>query len=251
MEQTGFWSRVGHWFKGSGTPPTFVDEASRGLTERQPEPQPPEAPSSPSDLSGHVTVPASRTRRLGTGGVRRLEEEHDRVVNLVEVIQTHLAAQACQTEKIADSLERLVENLAHLPAASEKQLALLASLGESATADAASAKRIEEGLAQLPPIADAQREALVSVGRNLDLSRETTERLGSTMEQIHSAIGSLGEATEASTKASERWGQDAAQRRQRVTTLLEEQSRRLTIFAWSAVTLAGLAAVIALVALFR
>ena len=55
----------------------------------------------------------SRSRFSRSGPyLERLEEEYARVVNLMESIQTHLAAQAERSDIMARSLDRLAEGLA-------------------------------------------------------------------------------------------------------------------------------------------
>ncbi|UCC30178.1 MAG: hypothetical protein JSU86_18510 [Phycisphaerales bacterium] len=193
----------------------------------------------------------SRIRFSRSGpNLERLEEEYARIVNLMESIQTHLASQAERSDIMARSLDRLAEGLAQVPEASRRHLELLSTISEAATADAASAKRVEEGLVQLPQLADAQRETMVSLGRQLDLSRQTSERVADTMDQFREAVTKLSEATGASTRTLREMHQEAEVRDERAASLLQVQTRRLTMFAWSAIGLAVIVAVVGLIALF-
>ncbi len=179
----------------------------------------------------------------------RLEEEYARVVNLVENIQRHLASQAEYTEKMARSLERLTENLGHVPETANKQLDTLVAINSVLAGEAASTRRIEENLSQLPRLADAQRETMVSIDRHLDSATQTNSRVVETLEGVDQSVGKLGEATDTSTKTIEKMRWDAAARDELVATLLQEQTRRLTMFAWSAIALASVAVVAGIVAL--
>jgi gas vesicle protein len=180
-----------------------------------------------------------------------LEEEYARVVNLIDAIQTHLASQAEESQRMARSLERLAESLSHVPDASRQELELLTRIQDSMTADLAGTKRIEDCLSQLPQLADAQREAMVSIGRQLDSSRETSERVASTLGEVQQAVGGLGEATDASAKAVQELRHDASARGERIAELVKDQTRRLTTLAWAMIGLAVVAAVVALVAVIR
>ena len=152
---------------------------------------------------------------------------------------------------MARSLDQMSVSLSHSPEDSQKGLELLTNISESAAAGAVCAKRAEEGMMQLPQLADAQREAMVSMDRHLDVSQQTTERLTGTMTEVRQALTSLGEATEASTKGLSDMRCDAAARDERVAGLLQKQTMRLTMFAWSVLVLALVAAAVGLVALLR
>lgn len=252
LEKPTLWSRVGHWFKRSPRPvgygledapagglgPTSGVDGDIGI-----------APHAASAAEGRGSLSRFRFSRSGPN-LERLEEEYARIVNLMESIQTHLASQAERSDIMARSLDRLAEGLAQVPEASRRHLELLSTISDAATADAASAKRVEEGLVQLPQLADAQRETMVSLGRQLDLSRQTSERVADTMDQFREAVTKLSEATGASTRTLREMHQEAEVRDERAASLLQVQTRRLTMFAWSAIGLAVIVAVVGLIALF-
>ncbi len=241
MQRATFWSRMGHWFRPTGRSTDGLDGlGSDGGTGR-------------GELVMTEPPGAAPKFRLARSAltIERFEEEHARVVNLVESVQTHLQQQGERSELIARSLSRLAESLEHLPEASKTQLDALVAIGQRLEADGASFRRVEENLSQLPRIADAQRETMVSIGRQLDLSRQTNEKVGTTLDGFQQAVTVLGDTTSASTKALQEMRWDAAHREERVATILEEQTRRLTIFAVAAVGLGVLAAVMAGIALLR
>ena len=183
--------------------------------------------------------------------LERLEAEYAKVVNLIDAIQNHLASQAEQSRNIARSLERLAEGVSTLPDVSNRQLELLGSINESITADLDGKKRLEENLAQLPGLADAQREAMVSIDRQMDASRETHNRLAETLEGVGQSVARFGESSAGSSRVLELMRTDASAHAERVARLVEEQTRKFTIFAWSAIALASLAAVMGIVAFVR
>ncbi len=221
----------------------------------------------PAPGSGSDAVPTDRPETLvadrGTGAMsrlrltrpgpnwERLEEEYGRVVNLMDAIQKHLASQDERSDMMVSSLDRLAENFKEMPQASRRHLDLLSGISEAVQADAASTKHVEEALSQLPQLADAQRETMVSIGRQLDLSRQTSEQVAGTMEGFQQAVTRLSETTEASSKALQEMRWDATAREERVATLLQKQTRWLLVFAWSAIALAAIAAVVGLIAILR
>lgn len=253
VQKMRFWTRVGHWLKGSGRPVNYeVEDPATGPLESRASPNPSIQDGVQTPLTEDRSSPVTKLRLSRSGpGLERLEEEYARVVKLIDAVQEHLASQADRSEMMARSLERLAESLAFVPEASRRQLELLSAISETVAADAACAKRVEESLSQLPGIADAQRETMVSIGRQLDSSRQTSDRIATTTDSLQQAVTRLGEATDASAKVTEEMHRDTRSNDQRVATLLQEQSKRFALFAWSAVGLAAVAAALGLFALLR
>ncbi len=250
MERATLWSRVGHWLRTSRRPGGHDPYAPIGPNAPGDDGGVP--PMGPGVIPSETSVPTPKFRlaRMGTTA-ERLEAEYSRVVKLVESVQTHLELQGERSESITRSLNRLAESLAHLPETSKTQLELLSTMSQQMSVDGACVKRVEENLSQLPRLADAQRETMVSIGRQLDLSRQTSDRVGTTLEGFQQALTLLGEATGTSAKALQEMRWDASSREERVATILHEQTRRLTYFAAAAVGLSAVAAVIGLIALIR
>lgn len=252
MESTKFWSRVGHWFRR----PQHSPDRSRAARPRA------AVHSSEEDALTHDDAESPLARSPSSRAIRsrwsrpnphleRLESEYARVVNLIDAIQGHLASQVEQSRNIAGSLERLAQGVSILPEASRQELELLTAISESVSADLASAKRLEENLAQLPQLADAQRQTMVSIDRQLDAARQADERLNGTMNGVGDSISKLREVADTSGKALQAIRWDASARDERMATLVQEQTKRITIFAWSAIGLAAVAALIGVIALLR
>lgn len=251
MEKATLWSRVGHWLRPSartGEPQRFppIDAAFGPPGEGNP-------------TSTDTGIVTSDTSSIGpkvrlartTSAIDRLEEEYARVIKIVESVQKHLELQSERGETMAGSLKRLAESLEQMPETSKAQVELLTTINQQLGVEGACVKRLDENLSQLPRLADAQRESLVSIGRQLDLSRQTDERVGTTLEGFQQAVTLLGEATGASAKAIQDMRLNASEREERVATLLQAQTRRLTYFAAAAVGASIVAAAIGLIALLR
>lgn len=244
MEGVRFWSRVGHWFKrgdgnGSGGEPgePRIIPSKRGATGE-------------GEGNGHDG--SIRTRGFRSGArLDQVAADQERIVSLMESVRQHLDAQAHRTERMAVAVDRLGDALMRLPALSETQTSLLGSISESLIAEAAASKRIEEGLSQVPRIADAQRETMVAMGRQLDAARQTSDRVGGAVEDVRKAITDLGEVTGSTSKTMQEIWSQASVREKRLADLMAEQTRRLTLFAWSALGLAGIAAVAGVISLLR
>jgi septal ring factor EnvC (AmiA/AmiB activator) len=238
MERTGIWTRMGQWFR---TP------RPNGVHSVDDDGNPDAAP------AGGETVrvsPLARLRGNRGANVARLEQEYARVVRLIESVQHHLEQHSDRAERMSTSLDRLAESLAHLPESSRGQLDLLAKIGEKVAADAASHRNLEQSLSELPRLADAQRETMVAIGRQLESSRESSERVAAVLGGFKEGLSQVAEATSATGRAMEKTRWDAAARDDRLATILQEQTRRLTMFAVAAMSLAAVAALASVIAMF-
>ena len=251
VEKATLWARVGHWLRPSARP---------GDPDRFAPTVPPLGPIGGGGMASTDTgiIPSdgssvsSKFRLARTGSaIDRLEEEYARVIRIVESVEKHLELQSERGESMAGSMNRLAESLEHMPETSKAQVELLSTMNHQMGVDGACVKRVEENLSQLPRLADAQRETMVSIGRQLDLSRQTGDRVATTLDGFQQAVTLLGEATGASAKALQEMRWNAAAREERVATLLQEQTRRLTFFAVAAVGASIVAAVIGIIALLR
>ena len=258
VEKPTFWSRVGHWLRSSGE---LDGTVSRSESEQR---RPAESTATEQSSSVSTETPvsgdgakegAASAMRLRTGrhglDLARLEEQQARAAELMEAIRDHLASQNEQSKQIGVSLEELAKHVALLSDASGSQLDQFHRINEEVTVGGACAKRIEQSLSQLPQIADAQRETMVSIGRQLDVLRDTSSGVAKTLEGFGEAVSRLSEAGGASAEVLKSLRTDSAARGERIAALIEEQTKRLTVFASVAIAVAAIAAVLGLVALFR
>ncbi len=244
MERKKLWTKVGDWFKpASGSHGISVDDSQ--ITD-----------SLDSDGKGNRTVssPAGsslfrRSRR--NPQLDRLEAEYARVVDLMGSVQTHLSDQGVRGERMAGSLDSLAESLSYVPDASRAQLDALGAIKDQLATDGAGLRRLEESIAQLPQIADAQRETMVAIARDLEESRETTAKVVGTLDGFRESMSQVGEASSATGRAIEKIRWDQAARDERLTAILQQQTKRLSAFTTAAFVLAAVATVASVVALFR
>ena len=264
METQKLWSRVGRWFRKADNvgPPTHSPES---FEESSPFPTSLDALENQGgsvvadrsmDATAITAVAKPETSR-GPGlfrrsrpnpDIQRLEAQYARVESLMDAIERHMESQAGRSERIAGSLDILAQSLTGAPEAFRHQLEVLTNIRETVTTEQARAGRIEESLAQWPRVADAQRETMVSISRQLDESREANAGTAAAVEGCRHAFVKVEETTVASTKALERYAGETRAGTERMAILLEEQAGRFQVFAWAAISLAGVAAVIALLA---
>ena len=267
MEMKKLWSRVGRWFKrpgAAGLPAESVDRPTSLDTVRMPsdgtgthqEAAHP-SPSPDSFNSGPVAIPKG-SRSIGlfrrskiNPELERLEAQYARVGNLMDAIEGHMESQADRSERIACSLDSLAQSLTGVPEAFRNQLDVLSNIRESVSDEQARSRRIEESLSQWPRVADAQRETMVSISRQLDESREANAGTTSAVQQCRDAFVKVEETAGASTRALERYTGETRAAAERMAMLLEEQAGRFRLFAWAAIGLAAVAAVIAVISLLR
>lgn len=237
MEKTSLWTRVGGWLRVGGR----GDGASEGVFG-----------STLPEVEGTI-VPSSRktAARHEVSGRERVEEGFAKVVDLVESIRGHMKTQDERTEKIVESLGYIAESLAKTPEHSRAQVESLEQIKQQMEGDAACARRLEENLAQLPGLADAQRETMVGVGRQMDELRLSGESNAAAVGSLGEAISGLDRSTAAASDALREIQNESASREDRLTDLLRDQNRRLTLFAYSALALAVIVSLASLVALLK
>lgn len=257
MEKVTIWSRMGHWIKRAPRPAQF-DSGEAAFLSPGPDPAVVRSELSPRVSSSDEAAPPSNEESSGLSRFRlsrgpnleRLEEEYKRIVKVMDNIQAHLAHQDDRSEAMVAALDKIVLGVADLPGLARQQLDVLTQLQELANSHQRSMKRLEGELMQLPRLADAQREALVSLDRRLADSRQTGERMVTTMDFFRGSVDRLSDSSELAAKRMEDFRWDASAREERVAKLLETQTRRLTMFAAAASVLALIGMVIGTIALF-
>ena len=251
MQTQKFWSRLGQWFRKTDDPtaPVGIDGPT-ALPGHSGSDSPTDEPTVVASTSTEPPRTLTRFRRSRANhDIERLEAQYARVEHLMDLIEGHMESQSNRSERIACSLDRLAETLAGVPEAFRHQSETLSSISETVTSEQVRATRIEESLSQWPQVADAQRETMVSISRQLDESREVNSGVASAVQECRSAFAGLGETTKASTKAIERFAGDSTANHEQLARLLEKQAGRFQMFAWAAIGLAGVAALVAVIAL--
>lgn len=239
MEKTRLWTRVGGWFRVGGR----GDGASRSDTMIE---------SALTEIDDTI-VPSSRkaVSRRDPSGRERAEEGFAKVVALIESIQGHMRTQDERTERMVASLGRIAESLSRMPEHSQAQVESLGQIQQQLEGDAAQARRLEENLAQLPALADAQRETMVSVGLQMDELRESGERSVECLSSFGEVISGLEQSTGAASDTLREIHREAASREDRLTDLLRDQNRRLTLFAYAAIAMAAVVSLACIAALLK
>ena len=251
MGRRGFWSRLGGWFRMQGHGATFEN----GTPGDAPAPVPPGGGAVPAtrEVSRNDEPSPTPKHRLvrRDAALERLEEGYGKILGLIESIERHLEQQDDQAEAVTRSLERIADTLGNWHERARTQAELVAEINSRLEAESARTRKFQESLAQWPAIADAQRETMSAISRQIDLSRETGDRVATTMQGFGQSVVELTEAVSTSTSTMDVFRTEAAAGEARFMKLFEQQTRRLTFFACVAIGVAAVVAIMGLVALLR
>jgi len=249
VDNRTFWSRVAQWFKQE------VGPTRGGIEEQGTEEFAIGAVASGGSAhrkdAGAVNAALNQRPSVSSLDAPRSKEEHDPIATLAAIMEKHLIAQSERLEAANRALDRLVEAADSAPRVVEAHAARLSTISESVSASTAGIRRMEEGLMPIPQLADAQRETMVAIGRQLDESRQIGQKASQAMEAVSQGLAELAATSKASIKESQETRQENASREQQLAMLLEEQTRRLTVFGSVLIAVAAVATIIALIGLFR
>lgn len=192
------------------------------------------------DDTGAAMVLSPPTDRSTAGEAQRalsaMRQSYDQVVNLVESIRAHLDVQQKRSAEMADSLNRLADNVAQLPRAAVRQSDAIAALASQLESGAVRTQRLDNSLAQVPVLLEAQRRQ--------------EARVVDTLHHLTEAMNALSSAEATSAGAAERLLCTAAEREEQLLKLYAEQTRRLTWVLTGTIAMAVLSTVLAVVAIF-
>lgn len=169
--------------------------------------------------------------------LERLHEGYQKVIGLVESIQTHLDKQEQRGESMTRAMQTLADRMAPVNESAREQLRVLNDMNA----------RISE----LPRLAQAQNEVITTIGLHLEATSQTQERISGTLDSFQRAVTHLGDATNASSAAFRQMHADSSAREERMALVLQDQTRRFTWIASMAITIAVVSAAISAVALLR
>ena len=240
MESHNFWRRMGGWFRSAarGQSAFDSDDGEMTMTEVQ--------------SAEHALVASSPAEPTTADlALERLETEYHRVVGLIESISTHLERQEQRAASMVESIDALTRTLSSLPDEARAEAEALTGIRQQLEEDAARAKRLEDQFAGLPKLADMQRETMASIDRRLSDDVDRNERIHDSLGDVRQALVAVGESATASTSVLREVHAQTLEREERMGSLLEAQSRRLTWIAVIAISVAAAAVVVSAIALFR
>lgn len=250
MHKHTFWARLGEIFRpagghgprDAGLPPVADD----GLLVE-----------GPTDTPNDEEATAAAERPLSRWGRReqtlqQLQDGYQRLTELIDSMQRHMASQGERSERIASSLDRLARSLADLPAEARQQIQTLDAIAAHLETTNARAQSLADSVRQLPAVTRAQGEALDGMKQQLDMANETHVQLNHSLQSLGQAVGSLCHASQVQADSIRGLHTSGQEREGRLAELVVAQQRRFTrlftitlilavIGAATGVTLAALA----------
>jgi archaellum component FlaC len=234
---------MGEWFRSAGRGDSAFgsDDGGRTVTEVQ----------SASPTEHGLLAPSPAKPSAADRALERLETEYHRVVGLIESISTHLERQEQRATSMMAAVDALAGTLSSLPVEARAEAEALAGIREQLKEDAVRAKRLEDQFVQFPKLADMQRETMASIDRRLSDDTARNEGIRDSLGEVRQALVTVGESASASTSLLREVHTRSLEREDRLGSLLESQSRRLTWLAVIAISVAATAVVVSAIALFR
>ncbi len=171
----------------------------------------------------------------------KLQEGYERVTQVVEEVQKHLAMQGERTERICTSLEQLARSMSDLPTVSRQQAQTLESIAGQLEMTNAHTQQLAETIGEIPKSTRIQSETLAGIKRQLDMSCEQHLVTSQTMDKLGSAIGMLGESSHAQLQTLSTMHTRAGDQQDLLAGLIARQSKRFMMLFVVTVLLAAAA----------
>ena len=217
MADKKIWSRMTSWMRPAGQ-----QSAGRQSASQRP------APSGDAEPAAETTPVAVAPKRTDPA-LAKLEEGYAKVIELVDAIKRHQQEQEVRAVEVSSSLAQVAGTLDRIDEAGRKQADSLAIIAEEVRGGNLRAGQWEEALGEFPKMASAQREARVAVVTQLEEAGRRDGTLTESLESFREAVGTLGDATTASSVAIKDLQLSALEQQQRTAGLIREQSRRFTM----------------------
>jgi len=179
----------------------------------------------------------------------KLQEGYERVTQLVENMQTHMAKQSERTEQICSSLDQLARSVSDMSAISRPQIQTLeAIVGQLEMANVRN-QQLTESVSELPKVARAQSDTLAGINRQLEMAGEQNVVSTQTMEKLGMAIDTLGQSNQGQAEALKEMNARTNEHHDLLTDLIDKQNKRFTMLFVITIVLAIAAVAAAVVSL--
>ncbi|MBI4581365.1 MAG: hypothetical protein HY718_16810 [Planctomycetes bacterium] len=231
VKSPSFWSRFSGLFRkrsaGDGKARGLPAVGDDGLLLDPAEYPEPTAADAEAGSERSVNPLTRWTRREQT--LVRLQEGYERVNQVVEEIQKHLAQQGERTERISSALEQLARTMGDLPGLGRQQAQTLEAIAGHIEAGNTRVHQLGEAVSELPKASRAQTETLNGIKRQLEVTGEQNLVTSQTMEKLSSAIGVLGELNATQVQALQQMNAKADDQTERLSQLVARQNRRFVM----------------------
>jgi hypothetical protein len=251
MQTQTWWTRFLERLRGTTPKPTrfpsgeLPEIGEDGLLMEAPEyPAPGEGDGQTEKPAGALSRWSKRDQTLA-----KLQEGYEKVTQVVEAVQNHLAEQGQRTERICVALEQLARSTSDLPDASRQQVETLRAIAGHMETTNARTHQLADTMSEFPKVARLQSETLSGIKRQLDMTNEQNLLTSQTMDKLGTAISSLGEFNSAQTHVLRDMNSSTVQQNELLTKMIAKQSRRFLMLFIVTVVLATAAVAAAIVAI--
>lgn len=178
-----------------------------------------------------------------------IQERVERMVELFDSIQAHLARQEEHARELIGSVQRLAGALDQLAEAQRHQVQFLSAISGGVDHVGRHVGSLSEAVRQAGPTLSAQAEAIRSMADRLDAARAVDQELAGSLQSFGRAIDALRDSGVAQAETLRRLHGEHVEQRDLLRSLVREQTRRLLVIVCAAAVLglAGLGALLTVV----
>jgi chromosome segregation ATPase len=247
MSSTSIWTRLGNWLRLSQSP------------DQAPSAEAPEA--SQVHTTDSLTVanePTTATEPTAPNRwqrreqmIQKLQDGYEQVIDLLSSVRQHLETHAEHSRRIDQAVTRLAESMSELPSLTSRQTELLTGIREQMEGQRAQQEKLAGVVEQWPETARRQSELLDGLQQEIRTGREAQAEVAGSLQTVGESLGSLTESTRRREELLDTLGRTLDETHEQVVGALEAQGKRVTQLVWAALSLSGLALVLALIAILR
>ncbi|UCD27611.1 MAG: hypothetical protein JSV03_10900 [Planctomycetota bacterium] len=173
--------------------------------------------------------------------IAQLQQGYDRVTQLIEDIQKHLASQGERSDRICSSLDQLARSMSDTPNLSRQQAHTLEAIVGQLEMTNVRTQQLTETVGEIPKITRAQSDTLAGINRQLEMAGEQNVVANQTMDKLGQAITALGESNNSQAQILQEINAKTNQQNEVLSQLIAKQSKRFTMLFIVTVLLAAAA----------
>ncbi|HOA73779.1 MAG TPA: hypothetical protein PL151_11375 [Phycisphaerae bacterium] len=173
--------------------------------------------------------------------LNRLQEGYDRLNQVVEEIQKHLAQQGERTDRICNALEQLARSSVDAASLGRHNAETLEAIAGHIEAGNARMSQVAEAINEIPKASRAQTEAINGIRKQMEMSAEQNLVTSQTMEKLSTAITTLGEVNTTQAEALAQMNRKADDQAAELGKLIARQNKRFIMLFVVTIVLAAAA----------
>jgi methyl-accepting chemotaxis protein len=158
--------------------------------------------------------------------LNRLQEGYDRLNQVVEEIQKHLAQQGERTDRICSALEQLARSGVDASSLGRHNAETLEAIAGHIEAGNARMSQVADAVGEIPKASRAQTDAINGIRKQMEMSAEQNLVTSQTMEKLSTAISTLGEVNTTQVEALAQMNRKADDQSTQLGKLIARQNKR-------------------------